>query len=82
MSKTVIQIVREHLVAGGFDGLVMPDAECGCLLTDFHPCGDSFAQCLPGYRRDDPNSPGDWLVCTEKAPEPQRCPSTGELFGE
>jgi hypothetical protein len=81
MSKTVIQIVREHLVAGGFDGLCLPDAECGCLLTDFHPCGESFGQCVPGYKRDDPDSPGDWLVCTEKELTPTRTHS-GEPVGD
>lgn len=33
----VIEIVKAHLVAGGFDGLVQPAAECGCELGDLAP---------------------------------------------
>lgn len=46
----VIEIVKAHLVSGGFDGLVMPDAECGCLLDDLAPCGGDISDCEPGYR--------------------------------
>ena len=34
----VIGIVKAHFVAGGFDGLVQTDAECGCLCDDLAPC--------------------------------------------
>lgn len=46
---TVIQIIKDHLVTIGADGLVMPDAECGCELADFAPCGGAFGECEPGY---------------------------------
>jgi hypothetical protein len=64
----VIEIVRAHLVAGGFDGLVQPDAECGCLLSDLQPCCDDFARCEPGYKRDDPENPGDWVMSRQREP--------------
>lgn len=74
-SRTVIEIVRAHLVAGGFDGLVLPDAECGCQLSDLQPCGETFACCEPGYKRADPNNPGDWLMFRDR--EPSGSDSTG-----
>lgn len=70
MTKTIIEIVADHLRANGFDGLVA-DGECGCELSDLQPCGESFAQCKPGYKVPDPNGePGDWLITTKK-PEQQ-----------
>ncbi len=42
---TVIEILKQHLVDNGFDGLVNGDAECGCELSDLQPCGESFAGC-------------------------------------
>ena len=36
MTKTVREIVREYLVANGYDGLC--NDECGCDLDDFMPC--------------------------------------------
>lgn len=63
----VIEIVKQHLTENGFDGLVQPDAECGCLLSEgLHPCDSNYSQCEPGYRIDDPTNPGEWLVTTVK----------------
>ena len=59
----MIELVKQHLKDGGFDGLCLVDGECGCLLDYLHPCGESFADCEPGYKCDDPDSPGDWMVC-------------------
>ena len=70
MSQRVIEIVRAHLEANGFDGLVMPDAECGCLLADLRPCGDDFSDCKAGYKhpRDNRDGDGDWIISTSKTP--------------
>lgn len=40
---TVIEIVKAHLEAQGFDGLVQTDAACGCLLDDLQPCCGDLA---------------------------------------
>jgi len=49
---TVRDIVREYLVANGYDGLWRDD--CGCELGDFMPCccADSavIVDCEPGYK--------------------------------
>ena len=65
--KTVIEIVREHLVSVGADGLVCPDAECGCKLDDLAPCGGGIGGCKPGYLGavNDP-SQDDWTMWTSK----------------
>lgn len=63
---TIIEIVKQHLRDGGFDGLVCGAAECGCRLDDLHPCGESMSECEPAYSHDDPDSPGDWIMRTSK----------------
>jgi hypothetical protein len=63
----VIEIVKAHLVAGGYDGLVQPDAECGCELADLSPCCDNINNCQPGFKRPGPpNDPHGWLMFTTK----------------
>lgn len=46
----VIDIIKQHLIDSGFDGLCNPDIECGCDLDDFQPCGEDFSQCRPAYK--------------------------------
>lgn len=70
----VIDIISQYLRFGMYDGLCHPDTECGCYIgkdgdkTNFHICGESFAQCEPAYKIDLP--PGDergiWLMVTRK----------------
>lgn len=50
MSKTVIEMVKQALIDGGYDGLYNDYGECGCLLDDLRPCGEDFSECHPGYR--------------------------------
>ena len=65
---TVIAIVRAHLTAGGFDGLVQTDAQCGCLCDDLAPCCGDISSCEPAYRGADENGePGDWAMYRTKA---------------
>ncbi len=66
---TVIEILKQHLVDNGFDGLVNGDAECGCDLSDLQPCGESFADCKPAYKRIDPSGEHDFLFFEEKQDE-------------
>jgi hypothetical protein len=59
---TVIQIIKAHLVTIGADGLVLPDAECGCELADLAPCGGVDGACEPGYRGADQLYGGAWAM--------------------
>jgi hypothetical protein len=46
---TVEYIVKQHLIANGFDGLHNDD--CSCTLEDFMPCEDEWIRyCEPGYK--------------------------------
>lgn len=67
---TVIQIVKAHLEAEGFSGLVADGAECGCELDDLHPCCEDFSQCQPGYKHADPRAenPDGWAIWKQKEP--------------
>lgn len=50
---TVKEIVAEYLKSKKYDGLVLPDAECGCSLDDFIPCGEISDECQAGYKHKD-----------------------------
>lgn len=63
----VIEIVKAHLEANGFDGLVAVDAECGCLCDDLVPCSGDFSMCEPGYRGAHADEPGEWAIYRTKA---------------
>jgi hypothetical protein len=64
---TVIEIVKAHLIANGFDGLVQVDAECGCLIEDLQPCGSDCSACEPGYRgAHEEGDVGDWAIYRTK----------------
>lgn len=65
----VIEILKAHLEANGFDGLVQTDAECGCLCDDLAPCVGDFGQCEPGYRgiaSGTEFTPEDWAIYRTK----------------
>ena len=57
---TVIEIVRQYLVAHGYDGLY--GDECGCLIDDLCPCGENFGGCRPGYEQPPPED-DEWDGC-------------------
>jgi len=64
----VKDIIREYLVANGYDGLFNFDGECACLLDDLMPCEQCCDECIPGYRADDPTGEYDFLMQSERPP--------------
>lgn len=63
---TVIEIVQAHLVANGYDGLLSPCADCGCLADELAPCGSDCSQCEPGYRGVMADDPDEWAIYLTK----------------
>lgn len=50
---TVKEMVKKHLEANGFDGLVQDYRECACLIDDLMPCEDELiGSCEAGHRVD------------------------------
>lgn len=70
---TVIEIVKAHLEANGFDGLVQTDGACGCLLDDLQPCCGDFGTCEPGYRGMHADEPGEWAIYRTKEAARESC---------
>ena len=66
--KTALTMLAEALTAQGYDGLVTPDAECGCEVSDLARCASDFGSCKPGYKHLNPKtgSPLVWLMCVSK----------------
>jgi hypothetical protein len=49
MTKTVLQIVTDHLTTNGYHGLVADDRECACELGDLAPCESLGDSCEAGW---------------------------------
>ena len=47
------EIVAEYLIVNDYDGLCMPDMECGCGVDDLRPCGECLCLCEPAYKHSD-----------------------------
>ena len=47
--KQAMDLLRDALTAGGYDGLYNP-GECSCLLADLAPCFGVTEDCTAGYR--------------------------------
>lgn len=60
-------IMMEWLKEHGYDGLVSPDAECGCDLEELMVCNGDCSSCLPGYKGPDLTGDYDYLIFKTKA---------------
>jgi hypothetical protein len=69
-TKTIIEIVAQHLTENGFTGLVNPDIPCGCELSDLVVCQGDFSECRPGHKHMDPRPEniGNWAVFLKQEP--------------
>ena len=61
---SIKEIVKQHLVTNGFDGLA--GDECGCAIGDLMPC-DNPMDCIPGVR----------IVCKREDCESLNCRCNG-----
>jgi hypothetical protein len=50
MPMTVKDIVKEYLIANGYDGLVTDLEECACDVSDLIPCCEPCELCQAGHK--------------------------------
>jgi len=43
------QIILEYMKENGYTGLYNREGECACTESELMCCGESFAECEPGY---------------------------------
>jgi len=73
---TVRTIVRQRLIADGFDGLCDAGGECGCETDDLMPCFDlldnsnNVPACQPGYRTACDCGDHDWHMSPTREENP------------
>jgi len=63
---TIIEIITEHLVNNGYDGLVNEFGDCACELGDLAPCGSWIGGCRPAYRGAPTSEEYDWSMYENK----------------
>lgn len=66
MSKTVIDLVKQSLIDGGYDGLYNEYGECGCDIDYLRPCDGDFAGCKPGYKGKSRSGEYDFVIYGSK----------------
>jgi hypothetical protein len=49
----VTAIVQQFLVDAGYQGLVDESGDCGCVVSDFCPCGEIQGTCKAAYNHGD-----------------------------
>jgi hypothetical protein len=55
-NPNVRKLVTDKLRQSGFDGLVNPHIDCGCLLDDLMPCEEpELSHCVGGYKHPAPD---------------------------
>ena len=64
----LFDILKNWLKENGYDGLCLPDEECGCAIGDFMPCGEPSPRCEAGHRKKaPPGSDADYFIYIDKA---------------
>ena len=59
----LFDIMKKWLKENGYDGLCLPDEECGCTFEDFMPCGEPSPRCEAGHcEKAPPGSGVDYLI--------------------
>jgi len=63
MSKSLKQIIENHLFDKGYDGLFDSETHCSCTCEKLMPCKNPSENCMPGFNID-----GDLKIglCNEK----------------
>lgn len=79
---TASAILREWLVSNGYQGLVNPDAGCGCDADDLNPCGwpSNLDGCVCAYKGVDED--GEDMFFTSESDAAASKAWNGEVFDD
>jgi hypothetical protein len=66
VNRPVKAIIKEYLVANGYDGLFNPDGDCACSNDDLNPCDEPMADCEAGYKKPCDCGEHDWHIAREE----------------
>lgn len=66
---SVLDMVRERLIADGYDGLYNPVGDCACTHDDLAPCGDMTSDCVAGWKAPCHCGEHDWHISDAKGGE-------------
>ena len=83
MKPTVKNIVIEYLKHHGFDGLLSPRGDCGCVLDNLAPCGGIKKGCQAAYKVPSLESEEAFFLCVageEKDDEKRTCNGWGNSW--
>ena len=77
---TVKDIVKDWLIAHGYDGLYSENGQCGCDLDDLMVCeAAGIDLCKPGYKVDDPSGEFEYRIVPEKPSGPFRFEPSSDM---
>ncbi len=64
MKIRVVDLVKQSLIARGYDGLYSEAGECACDTSDLAPCGEMQHDCIAGFKVPCPQDCGehDWHI--------------------
>lgn len=66
MTQTVIEIIKQHIIDNGFDGLYSERFGCACEVDDLNPCESDISECKPGYKHQSNIEGYDFCITDEK----------------
>lgn len=67
---TIKELIIDYLEQNGYDGLCMPEFECGCIKADLIACNSNFQDCEPAFKVEQED--GDYIMTTIKEQENER----------
>ncbi|MEC4683399.1 MAG: hypothetical protein VST70_06955 [Nitrospirota bacterium] len=68
----IIELIRQHIIETGRDGLCNIFCECGCSGTDLAPCDGIQPGCVPAFDiGETPDGDSHYFLIRDKRPTPE-----------